>query len=53
VSASTLCGSHTSQNQNQFQPGPRRNVPMMINDTHRMWKPTKKVISSHFRSFQQ
>src|SRR5712691_8981031 len=44
VSASTLWGSHFSQNQNQFHPGPRRNVPMMISDTQRMWKPTMKVV---------
>src|SRR5207253_2944585 len=36
VSASTLWGSHFSQNQNQFHPGPRRNVPMMISDTQTM-----------------
>src|SRR2546422_835323 len=32
VSASTLWGSHFSQNQNQFHPGPRRNVPRTSSD---------------------
>ncbi len=50
VIASTLCGSHFSQGQNQFQPGPRRKVPMTMSDTQRMWNPKTKVISSILRS---
>src|SRR5579862_7048460 len=51
VSASTRCGSQTCPGQNQFHPGPRKNVPIIMNETHKMWNPIKNARISNDRSF--